>query len=61
MKKRPRKPRPQRIVTPDTSTLHPIKLPPIAMVEAPMPEPIHYEAPKEGRIMRWLGIILGCN
>ena len=57
MKKRIRKPRPA--AAPDASTLHPIKLAPIAMVEAPMPEPVHYEPPKAGLIMRWLDNIFG--
>jgi hypothetical protein len=52
MKKRTRKPRQQRIVTPDTSTLHPIKLPPIAMVEAPMPQ-APPPKPMGKKIKRW--------
>ena len=69
MKKRTRKLR--RAAAPDASTLHPIKLAPIAMVEAPMPATspdlpscVHDEqccpkAPKQSKIARWLGIIFG--
>ena len=73
MKKRPRKPRPRGIVAPERSINC---LPPIAIVEAPMPLEIpmaeadrlapamgrdYPPKPKQSKIMRWLGIIFGCN